>query len=175
MLLLSSCTVTFNSIERSPKMKSYDKPLFIISYDYYTKYLHKRLEKAFVKVFDEQNYDASIIRIEQANKEIEFDNNQFPIQQALKDSVSTDSSDILILIHPLGTVMQTPGMAITKVYYQVFCIDNLTKELIWRADLKSQSYVSSNIDTKKTANQILCRLVEDNILDKLQLNKDCTK
>lgn len=175
ILFLSSCTVTFYSIEKSPKIKSYDKPLFVISYDYYTKYLHKGLEKDFIKVFNEQNYDASTIRIEQSNKKIEIENNQFPIKQALKDSIPVDNSDLIILIHPLGTVMQVPGMAITKVYYQVFCIDSFNKEIIWRADLKSQSYVSSNIDTEKTANQILCRLVEDKILDKLQLNNECNK
>ncbi len=170
MFLFTSCTVTFNSIESSPKIKSYDKPLFVISYDYYTKYLHKRLEKAFRKEFDNQNYDASFVRIEQTNKKFEIENNQFPIHQVLKDSIPVDSSDLIILIHPLGVVMQVPGMAITKVNYEVFCIDNSNKELIWRADLKSQSYVSSNIDTKKTANRILYRLAEDKILDKLVFN-----
>ena len=169
IFFFTSCTVTFNSIESYPKSKSYDKPLDVISYDYYTKYLHKRLERAFRNEFENQNYDASFIRIEQANKKFEIKNNQFPIYQVLKDSLPADSSDLLILIHPLGVVMQVPGMAIIKVNYQVFCIDNTNKQLIWRADLESQSYVSSNIDTKKTAKQILNRLKEDKILEKLIL------
>jgi hypothetical protein len=169
ILIITSCSVTINLIETSPQFKSYEKPLFFITYDSWTKYTNKRLQKAFINELDNQKYSASFILFEKQNKKIEITNNQFPIYEIIKDSIAVDTSDLIIFIQPIGADMTVPGMAITRVNYQLYCVDKSNKGLIWSAEIKSQNHLGGNINTKKTANVILKRLVEESILNELIL------
>ena len=145
-------------------MKPYQNPLFVVTYNSWTKYINKRLTKHLESNFAEQENSASFLILRQPNEEFQIKRDYDLFATDINQKINENKNDIVVLVYPTSTTISVPGAAIVKASYRVIGFDIKQNKEIWNAEIYAKNHANMNVRTKKIAVILQQQLIENGIL-----------